>query len=82
MTVDAELRTSCSLLDRPDMPGKGRNLLLQTSASRASSLIRSAIVGASVFRGFVVRSDCDLLIVDSVADLELSLTVVVFLSTT
>jgi hypothetical protein len=41
ITVLAEDRTICSLLDRLVMPGKGSRSRLQTSARSASSLARS-----------------------------------------
>jgi hypothetical protein len=53
----------CSPRDRASIPGNGSTSVVQTSASSASSLARSARAGASTgMRLFVVRRDCDLLI--------------------
>ena len=55
---DADARTSCSLLDRVVIPGKGSTSLVQTSDRRASSRALSPREGASTgIRLFVVSSD-------------------------
>jgi hypothetical protein len=83
ITDDADARTSCSLLERAVIPGKGKMSLVQTSDKRASSRALSAREGASTgMRLFVVRSDCDLLIWEPWREVEASLTTLVFFSMT
>lgn len=84
ITVDADVRTRCSLWDRVVMPGNGRISRLQTSASSASSRARSLREGASTgIRAFVVSRDWERLMVDAVeALLVVSRTMLVFFSTT
>lgn len=81
--VDAEVRTSCSLLDRFVMPGNGRICRLQTSESWASRRARSPRGGAKIgILELVVKRDCDRLSGESGAVLVDSLIVMVFFTMT
>lgn len=83
ITEDADARTSCSLLDRVGIPGKGNTSLVQTSAKRASSRALSARDGISTgIRLLVVKRDCDLLIREPWLGVEVSFTALVFFKMT
>jgi hypothetical protein len=79
--VEAELRTRFSLLARLVIPGNGRMLRLQTSASKDSSRARSFRDGARIgILELVVKSDWDRLIGKLDMAMDGSLNVVVFFS--
>lgn len=60
ITVDADVLTRRSLLDRAPIPGKGRISRLQTSAKIASKRARSLRVGARKdIRAFVASNEWD-----------------------
>lgn len=81
MTVVAELRTRCSLLDRLLMPGNGRTSRLHTSASKDSMRARSPREGAKTGTlELVVNRDCDRFIgrLDDGVDVSFKVVVVFF----
>ena len=83
ITVVAELRTRCSLLDRLVMPGNGKSSRLHTSASRASRRTRSPREGAKTgVLELVVNKDWERLIGRLDEDVDVSFMVVVFFSMT